>query len=133
MDSKLLAGTPATTKAGFKINTPGKALNEIIENGFFTVDRKWTVTYWNKSAEKLLGVGAKDIVGKNLWDRFAGIIPLDFYIVYHKAFLQEIPNHFEEYWPEIGAWFDVITYYNNNTLSVSFKSSKQPSGGGGIR
>ena len=129
MDSKLLAGTPATIKAGFKINTPGKALNEIVENGFFTVDRKWTVTYWNKSAEKLLGVRAKDILGKNLWEKFAGTIPLDFYIVYHKAFLQDVPVHFEEYWPEVGAWFDVITYYYDNTLSVSFKSSKQPSVG----
>ena len=80
---------------------PGKPITEIITNGFFTVDRKWTVKYWNKAAEKLLGVQAKDIVGKNLWEKFAGSIPLDFYTVYHKAFLQDIPVHFEEYW---GKW-----------------------------
>ena len=73
----------------------GKPITEIITNGFFTVDRKWTVKYWNKSAEELLGVAATDIVGKNLWSEFAGIIPLDFYAVYHKAFLQDIPVHFE--------------------------------------
>ena len=56
----------------------GKPITEIITNGFFTVDRKWTVKYWNKSAEELLGVAATDIVGKNLWSEFAGIIPLDF-------------------------------------------------------
>ena len=104
----------------------GKPITEIITNGFFTVDRKWTVKYWNKSAEELLGVAATDIVGKNLWSEFAGIIPLDFYAVYHKAFLQDIPVHFEEYWGQMGAWFNVITYHCDDMLSVSFKSSNQP-------
>ncbi|HMJ46014.1 MAG TPA: PAS domain-containing protein [Ferruginibacter sp.] len=102
---------------------PGKPINEIITNGFFTVNRKWEVIYWNKAAEKLLGVFAKNILGKNIWEEFADVIPLDFYAVYHKAFLQDIPVHFEEYWGEMGAWFDVITYHCDETLSVSFKSS----------
>jgi PAS domain S-box-containing protein len=104
----------------------GKSITEIITNGFFTVDRRWTVKCWNKGAEELLGVQARHIVGKNLWAEFAGILPLDFYAVYHKAFLQDIPVHFEEYWGEMGAWFNVITYHCDDTLSVSFKSSNQP-------
>ncbi|MGZ8558948.1 MAG: PAS domain S-box protein [Chitinophagaceae bacterium] len=114
------------TKTNGKNGYSGKPVTEIITNGFFTVDRKWTVKYWNKAAERLLKVQAKDIVGKNLWQEFAGTIPLDFYTVYHKAFLQDIPVHFEEYWGETGAWFDVITYYCDDTLSVSFKSSNHP-------
>ncbi len=101
----------------------GKSITETITNGFFTVDQKWTVKYWNKAAEKLLGVKSEDILGKNLWEEFAEFIPLDFYAVYHKAFQQDIPHHFEEYWGELGAWFDVITYYCDNTLSVSFKTT----------
>ena len=104
----------------------GKPITDIITNGFFTVDRHWTVTYWNEAAEKLLSVLAKDIIGKNLWEQFVHIIPLNFYVVYHKAFLHEIPVHFNEYWAEMGAWFDVVTYNHNNTLSVSFKSSRAP-------
>jgi PAS domain S-box-containing protein len=109
---------PATIK-----NYPTKAITETMVNGFFTVDARWTVKYWNKDAEILLGVQAKDIVGKNLWEQFVRSIPLDFYLVYHKAFLHDIPFHFKEYWAEMGAWFDVITYYNDDILSVSFKSS----------
>src|ERR1700733_2188445 len=105
---------------------PGKSITDIITIGFFTLDNKWTVGYWNKAAEKLLGVKAKDIIGKNLWAVFAASIPLDFYTVYHKAFLHDIPLHFEEYWGEMGAWFDVTTYYCENSLSVSFKSSNHP-------
>lgn len=114
------------TKTGSNSGYPAKFITETITNGFFTVDRKWTVKYWNKAAEKLLGVQAKDIIGKNLWEKFAGAIPLDFYAVYHKAFLQDVPVHFEEYWGEMGAWFDVIIYHCDDTLSVSFKSGNQP-------
>lgn len=105
---------------------PENSIKETYTNGFFTVDRKWTVLYWNSSAEKLLGIAAVNIIGKNLWEMFAGTIPLNFYTVYQKAFLHDIPIHFVEYWPEMGAWFDVITYHCNDTLSVSFTSSNQP-------
>ena len=122
MAFKLLSHTNGIEKKGNN-GHPGKPITEIITNGFFTVDRNWTVTYWNKAAEKLLGVQSKDIVGKNLWEKFAATIPLDFYTSYHKAFLTDIPIHFHEYWGEMEAWYDVITYNCNNTLSVSFKNT----------
>jgi PAS domain S-box-containing protein len=103
-----------------------KPITEIITNGFFTVDQLWTVKYWNKAAEMLLGVPAADIIGKNLWKEFVGVLPVDFYAVYHNAFIEDIPVHFEEYWGEMGTWFDVITYHCDNTLSVSFKSRNSP-------
>lgn len=126
MDSSLTSTRHNFTAKNGNTNYPGKPVTETLTNGFFTVNQKWIVKYWNKSAEKLLGVEAKDIVGKNLWEKFAGIIPLEFYTVYDKAFLKDIPVHFEEYWGEMGSWFDVITYYCDDTLSVSFKSSNQP-------
>ncbi|MDP4149527.1 MAG: PAS domain-containing protein [Bacteroidota bacterium] len=104
----------------------GKPIAEAINNGFFTVDRRWTVKYWNRAAERLLGVLSADILGKNLWDEFAGLLPLDFYRAYHKAFLSEIPISFREYWGEMGAWFEVITYYADGNLSISFKKGGQP-------
>jgi PAS domain S-box-containing protein len=126
MPVKLLSKPTTTDVTAAKNKYNGKPITDIITNGFFTVDHKWTVTYWNKAAEKLLSVQSKDIIGKNLWEEFAHIIPLNFYVVYHKAFLHEIPVHFNEYWGEMGAWFDVITYNHNESLSVSFKSSIIP-------
>jgi len=124
VDKKSTNGVSKT----FKINCyPDKPITEIIVNGFFTVDHQWNVKYWNEGAEKLLGVRSKDIVGKNLWEEFVGSIPLDFYAFYHKAFLNDIPVHFEEYWGEMGAWFDVITYHCDGHLSISFKSSNPSS------
>jgi PAS domain S-box-containing protein len=97
-----------------------------MSNGFFKVDRRWTVKYWNKAAEKILGVSAKDMVGSNIWEKFSGIIPSTFFSHYHNAFLQDIPEHFEEFWAEKSLWFDVMTYHFEDTLSVSFKSNRQP-------
>lgn len=113
--------TPANTK-----KYPEASITESFTNGFFTVDRAWTVKYWNKAAEKILRVKAEDIVGENLWKKFAGIIPIELYAIDQRTFLKDVPVHFEEYWGEMGAWFDVITYHCDNTLSVSFKSSNHP-------
>lgn len=105
---------------------PDRPIAETLTNGFFTVDNTWTVQYWNKAAEKILKVPATDIIGNNLWQKFEGIIPIELFSVDQRAFLKDKPVHFHEYWGEMGAWFDVITYHCDNTLSVSFKSSKQP-------
>jgi PAS domain S-box-containing protein len=126
MATEMLLTINPIQKKELSRNYQGIAITETITNGFFTVDQKWIVTYWNKAAEKLLGVEAKDIIGKNLWEKFVDIIPLNFYTVYQKAFLQDIPRHFKEYWAEMGSWFDVITYHTGDKLSVSFKSSNQP-------
>ena len=129
-----MAGKPLSTRNTVdKRRYPGKSITEIITNGFFTVDHRWTVKYWNKAAETLLGVPAADIMGKNLWEEFAGALPVDFYAVYHNAFIQDIPTHFEEYWGEMGAWFDVITYHCDDTLSVSFRSHSHPAHSGRLQ
>ncbi len=111
---------------GSKRTYSASPIAETVTNGFFTVDRKWTVKYWNNAAEKILRVQAKDIVGKNLWKKFAEIIPIELYAIDQEVFQKDTPVHFREYWGEMGAWFDVITYHCDNTLSVSFKSSNHP-------
>jgi len=127
MTVKLLSKSIGAKQNKNGIGYSGMRIAEIIANGFFKVDRKWTVKYWNKAAEKILGVASKDIVGKNIWDVFAESISREFYTAYHNAFLPDIPAHFEEYWPQMGSWFDVITYHYDDILSVSFKSHSQSS------
>lgn len=102
---------------------PGTFITDEVIYGFFTVDHQWTVKSWNKAAEKLLGAQTGDIIGKNLWEKLAGVLPIDFYAVYHKVFLKDIPAHVEKYWGKMGAWFDVVTFHSKDSLSVSFKSS----------
>ena len=126
MGVKLLENVKEVKKTESKNAYMGKPITETIANGFFTLNKEWMVTYWNKAAEKLLGVEAKDIIGKKIFEELVEIIPSDFYTACRKEFQQNIPDHFEEYWGEMGAWSDVITYYCDDTLSVSFKCTKHP-------
>ncbi len=113
----------ANNKTEEQKNYPLVPMAEALTNGFFTVDDKWTVKYWNKAAEAILNISAVNIIGKNLREKFAGIIPRQLYEIDKRALLQDTPAHFHEYLGEIGSWFDVITYHCDDTVSVSFKSS----------
>ncbi len=126
MDIKLLSIADDSKRPYGNYGYTEKPITETLTNGFFTVDHKWTIKYWNKAAEKILRVKAKDTVGKNLWKEFSGVFPSEFYTVCQRAFKQDNPEHFEEYWGKMGTWFDVITYHCDDTLSVSFKSSIHP-------
>lgn len=98
----------------------------IAANGFLVVDRNWIVTEWNHAAELLLRVEAKDIIGKNFWNNFSDLLPVEFYAKYFEAFRLQEPLKFVEYWAEMGAWFQGVLYTHNETLSVSFTCSNQP-------
>lgn len=126
MTTKLLSTSVALKTPVQKTGYCAEQVSKTLTNGFFTVDQKWIVRYWNAAAEKILRVKATDIIGRNLWDQFAGVIPLEFYALDQKVFMQDVPVHFEEYWGEMGAWFDVVTYHCDGILSVSFKSSNMP-------
>ena len=114
--------TTAGTKRGYLV----KPIPEVITTGFFIVDRDWTVKHWNKAAENLLAVTAKDIIGLNLWKALGKAIPEKFHIAYHKIFLQDNPVQFVACWEEMENWFEVVTYHFKDGLSVSFKSGDRP-------
>ena len=94
---------------------------ESIGDGFFAVDRKWVVTYWNNIAEKILRMPREQILGKNLWSVYADAIPLAFYREAHKAMLGGSPMHLEEYYAALGIWVEVNIYPSPTGLSVYFK------------
>ncbi|HMF73826.1 MAG TPA: PAS domain S-box protein, partial [Flavitalea sp.] len=100
-----------------------KPIAEIINNGFFTVNRQWNVLYWNKAAEKLLKIPAERVIGRNLWEIFEGSVSLSFYKQFHEAPISEIPDHFSVYWPQKNAWFEGNSYHDAETLSISFKNN----------
>ena len=125
MTGKPPTATNHAAKAGYR----GKPITEVIANGFLTVDQYWTVKYWNRAAERIIGITAKDILGKNLWKEFPSALPLEFYSIYHNKILGDNPAHREEYLGQMGPWLDVIIYHYGDTVSVSFKSNSSASEG----
>jgi diguanylate cyclase (GGDEF)-like protein/PAS domain S-box-containing protein len=50
-----------------------KELAESIRDVFFAMDKDFRYTYWNKAAEILTGIAAKDAIGKSLYDLFPDV------------------------------------------------------------
>ncbi|HSJ11860.1 MAG TPA: PAS domain S-box protein [Gillisia sp.] len=94
---------------------------ESITDGFFSLDSSWEVTYWNNTAEKLLGVSREDILNKNLWDHFPAAKTLLFYSKYVEAMEMQKKMFFEEYFEPLEVWFEVNVYPADNGISVFFK------------
>ncbi len=94
---------------------------ESIGDAFFALDRAWTVTYWNREAENVLGRKREEVLGKSLWEVYSDATNLKFYTEYHKAMDSGRRVHFEEYYPTTGQWFEVTAYPSTQGLSVYFK------------
>ena len=94
---------------------------ESIGDGFYAVDKSWTVTYWNHVAEKVLGMSREYVVNKYLWDIFHDAIDTDFYKYFHLAVNENKVQHFEAYYETLNLWVEVSAYPSPNGLSVYFK------------
>ncbi|MFC3417353.1 PAS domain-containing protein [Algoriphagus hitonicola] len=94
---------------------------ESIGDGFFALDLKFNVTYWNYKAEQMLKISRESILGKNLWDVFddeANPVSRDFY---QKAMRTGNVQHFEDYFAKLERWFDVSVFPSEMGLTVYFK------------
>ncbi|WP_373523594.1 PAS domain S-box protein [Aquiflexum sp.] len=94
---------------------------ESIGDGFFAVNKDWTVTYWNKKAETILGRNKEDVLGKNIWETHPDVIDSEFYRQYHKAMLTGETINFEENYATLDLWVEVTVYPSENGLSIYFK------------
>ncbi|MEB2784117.1 PAS domain S-box protein [Algoriphagus persicinus] len=91
---------------------------ESIGDAFFTMNRDFTVTYWNNTAEKLIGVKREDLVGNNLWEVFPDAVDLPSFTNYHKVLKSGEPVTFEDYY---GLWLEVSAYPSEEGISVFFR------------
>ncbi|MEX2592308.1 MAG: PAS domain S-box protein [Anditalea sp.] len=94
---------------------------ESIGDAFFAVDKSWTVTYWNKKAETILGTNKEEIIGKNLWEVYNDVMDSPFYTQYSKALHKNETVHFEEFYPKLKIWVEVSVYPSPSGLSIYFK------------
>ncbi len=94
---------------------------ESITDAFYTLDRNWTVTYWNKAAEKILGQRVQDVVGRNLWELFPRAVGSESYVQYHRAMRDNIPVSFETWADYIGVGVEARAYPSPTGLTIYLK------------
>ncbi|MEJ6979009.1 PAS domain S-box protein [Pedobacter sp. P351] len=103
-----------------KKNQEITSILESITDGFYAVNRNWEVTYFNKTAERVLGCTREEIIGKNLWDFFPNSRNGRFYAEYERAMNQGTSVHFEEYYSPRGLWGAMRVYPTQDGIAVYF-------------
>ena len=94
---------------------------ESITDGFFTVDKNWVVTYWNKEAENILGMKRENVLGRDIWQVYPSAKSLKFYTESQRSLDEQIPVNFQEFFAELNLWLDVSSYPSDKGLSIYFK------------
>nr|WP_315252912.1 PAS domain S-box protein [uncultured Flavobacterium sp.] len=94
---------------------------ESIGDAFIAVDINWTITYWNRIAERDLSMLKNEILGKNLWDVFSDSIDSESYKKYHQAVATNQVVHFEDYYLALNKWYEISAYPSESGLSIFFK------------
>ncbi len=94
---------------------------ESIGDGFFTLEKDWTVTYWNSMAESLLKEPSSKILYRNLWNVFPKDMAMESFEAYSSVMESGEPKHFETFYPVLDSWFEVSAYPSAKGISVYFK------------
>src|SRR5574343_49781 len=101
-----------------------KERNNILESigdAFFTLDKNWTVTYWNKESEKITDVKREELIGKNFWEFFPHLEGSIYEISYRKTVKTNKSVYFQDYFEYLDIWLDVSAYPSKEGLSVYYK------------
>jgi PAS domain S-box-containing protein len=92
-----------------------------ITDGFFMLDKTFRVTLWNQEAEKIMGLAANKIVGKNILEKLPELVDLKIYKAFLKAFRKKTTFASEHYIARLGLWLEMNAYPSAQGLFVYFK------------
>ena len=98
-----------------------RALDSISE-GVIILDRDWRFVYVNPAAERFMRKSGAEVLGQTLWEAFPDAASRMFGIEYRRAVAENVPVHFEEFYPEpLNAWYEVRAYPGPAGLSIFFR------------
>ncbi|WP_066426711.1 ATP-binding protein [Anabaena sp. 4-3] len=93
-----------------------------LTEAFITYNREWQVSAVNAQAAQIFGRSCAELLGNNFWlvcPEFLGSI---FAQECHRAIAQQSSAQFEQFCPEMNAWFDVYIYPTPTKLSVYWQN-----------
>ncbi|MEG5066430.1 ATP-binding protein [Microcoleus sp. B3-A4] len=95
---------------------------ESIAEAFFALDENWRFTYVNQFAEKLLDRIPGDLIGKNLWEEYPGLIGSEFERIYWSAMRDRVPASITAFYPDHDRWYEFRTYPAAQGITVYFRN-----------
>jgi PAS domain S-box-containing protein len=97
------------------------ALDSISE-GLVIVDRGGRFVYVNPAAERFMRKPAGEVLGQSLREIFPDAVDRTFGVEYRRAVAENVPVHFEEFYPEpLSAWYEVRVYPGPEGSSIFFR------------
>ena len=97
-----------------------RTILESIEDGFFTVNRKWELTYANTLAEVFAGIEPGTSTGQVLWEVAPGLADTEIAGHYLRAMERRENTSFEAFYDPAGVWLSLRVYAREDGLSVFF-------------
>ena len=95
---------------------------DTVSEGFIVLDRDWRFVFANSAAERSMRRSRAELLGKTLWELYPDAANRRFGLEYRRAVDENIPVHFEEFYPEpLNAWYEVRAYPSPKSLAVFFR------------
>ncbi|MEG4535052.1 ATP-binding protein [Microcoleus sp. D2_18a_D3] len=95
---------------------------ESIGEAFFALDETWRFTYVNQFAEKMLDRIRGDLIGKNLWEEYPGLIGSEFERIYWSAIRDRVAGSVTAFYPDHDRWYEVRSYPAAHGITIYFKN-----------
>ncbi len=91
---------------------------ESILDGFFALDRDWCFTYINERAAQNVGHHREELIGRNLWQQFPGILGTAHERHYRQAMDEGTPTRFEMSGVLTESSYEIRAYPSTEGISV---------------
>lgn len=111
--------------AQIQLEKANRTINTIlssIQDGFYVLGKRWIVQYFNKEAEKLLGIPRQSVLGRNIWE----VMPLQQQARLQESFQRALdlrhPVRFEEFYAPGNCWLEISAFPYDGGLTVYFKN-----------
>lgn len=97
-----------------------RTILESIDDGFFSVNKDWEVTYANTLAAAFVGAGRDDVIGKVVWNIANGFAESSVAPHYWRAMERCESTSFEAFYEPAGVYMSTRIYAHDDGLSVFF-------------
>ncbi len=101
-----------------RLHQEQSAILESIADGFISIDRNWTVKYWNRQAERIFNISRNDILGRYVWDVIREDHAKKLYECFNEAMEKNKPVHFEKYYAIQNTWLQINAYPSDQGLTA---------------
>lgn len=99
-----------------------KTILNSISDAFYSVDKNWNFTFFNKEAENLLKKSSNAVLGNSIWEVFAPARGTILEEIYRRVAASGVPESFEYLYPGDNCWYEITTYPSDGGISSYFKN-----------